>query len=101
MASCALQRLEAGLIVTTPITQAVYDAALALQAQSQPVAVEVAAPVVQASEPTVRALVDIPVFMDHEGRSVRLKAGDVATVSNGIADLLVRRGKAQLVEATA
>lgn len=49
----------------------------------------------------VRALVDVPPFVDQAGNLLRLKAGDVATVSSGIAGLLVKRQKAVLVEVTA
>lgn len=56
-------------------------------------------PVVPTS--TVRALADIPPFIDQGGQLLHLKVGDVATVSRGIATLLVKRQKAQLVEVTA
>ncbi|MHB1262068.1 MAG: hypothetical protein ACYC2H_10175 [Thermoplasmatota archaeon] len=49
----------------------------------------------------VRALVDIPPFVDQAGRFLTLKAGDLATVSDGIAGILVRRSKAALVEEVA
>lgn len=54
-----------------------------------------------AVEATIRALVDLPPFVDGAGRNLQLKAGDVALVSAGIAQLLLRRNKAVLIEVAA
>ncbi|MFA5943702.1 MAG: hypothetical protein WC876_04460 [Candidatus Thermoplasmatota archaeon] len=55
-------------------------------------------PVVAAPVPVVvRALVDIPPFVDVDDKLHTLKAGDIATVPAGVAELLHRRGKAAIV----
>jgi len=48
---------------------------------------------------TIRALGDIPPFVAPDMQTYLLKAGDIATVPPSIANLLVRRGKAALVDA--
>ena len=60
-----------------------------------------AAPEAPAADRTVRALVDVPPFLDASGRQMQLRAGDIATVSPGVANVLFRRGKAVPVEAEA
>ncbi|MCA1819378.1 MAG: hypothetical protein LC620_04900 [Halobacteriales archaeon] len=47
---------------------------------------------------TIRALGDIPPFVGPDMQTYLLKAGDIATVPPSIANLLVRRGKAAVVE---
>jgi DNA replication initiation complex subunit (GINS family) len=47
----------------------------------------------------IRALADIPPFVGADMQTYTLKAGDVATVSDAIAGILVRRNKAALVDA--
>lgn len=50
----------------------------------------------------VRALADIPPFAGQRiGEVFKLKAGDVATVPAGVADILVKRQKAAVVEVAA
>jgi DNA replication initiation complex subunit (GINS family) len=48
---------------------------------------------------TIRALGDIPPFVGPDMQTYLLKAGDIATVPPSIANLLVRRSKAAIVEA--
>lgn len=50
---------------------------------------------------TIRALHDIPPFLSTDGRTIVLKAGDIANVTPGVADLLQRRGKASRLEVVA
>jgi hypothetical protein len=50
---------------------------------------------------TIRLLADIPPFVDVDMRTVRLMAGDVATVGPHVAAMLVRKEKASLVEVPA
>jgi DNA replication initiation complex subunit (GINS family) len=49
---------------------------------------------------TIRALADLPPFVGPDMQTYTLKAGDIATVPPSIANLLVRRNKAALVEAS-
>lgn len=98
MASFAVQRLEGRELTTLPITEAAYNAALEVNAKAPKAApVEPTAVLVHAPDPTVRILVDLPPFVDTDLEQRRLKAGDLTTLPASIADLLVRRGKAQLV----
>jgi hypothetical protein len=46
---------------------------------------------------TIRALGDIPPFVGPDMQTYLLKAGDLATVPPSIANLLVRRNKAAIV----
>lgn len=46
---------------------------------------------------TVRALMDIPPFVGLDGRTYRLKKGDVLTMQKKMVDLLVKRGQVALV----
>lgn len=46
---------------------------------------------------TVRALVDIPPFVGLDGRTYRLKKGDVLTMQKKMVDLLVKRGQVALM----
>ena len=48
---------------------------------------------------TIRALSDLPPFVGPDMQTYTLKAGDIATVPPSIANLLVRRNKAAVVEA--
>ncbi len=48
---------------------------------------------------TIRALGDIPPFVGPDMQTYLLKEGDLATVPQNIGDLLVKRGKASVVEA--
>lgn len=48
---------------------------------------------------TIRALTDLPPFVGPDMQTYTLKAGDIATVPPSIANLLVRRSKAAVVEA--
>ena len=48
---------------------------------------------------TIRALSDLPPFVGPDMQTYTLKAGDIATVPPSIANLLVRRNKAAIVEA--
>ena len=48
---------------------------------------------------TIRALGDIPPFVGPDMQTYLLKAGDIATVPPSIANLLVRRNKAAVIEA--
>ena len=48
---------------------------------------------------TIRALGDIPPFVGPDMQTYLLKAGDIATVPPTIANLLVRRNKAAVIEA--
>jgi DNA replication initiation complex subunit (GINS family) len=48
---------------------------------------------------TIRALADLPPFVGPDMQTYTLKAGDIATVPPSIANLLVRRNKAAIVEA--
>lgn len=48
---------------------------------------------------TIRALGDIPPFVGPDMQTYLLKAGDVATVPPSIANLLVRRNKASVIDA--
>lgn len=67
-----------------------------------PAAVVTVAPDSPAAEMrTIRALVDIPPFVDADNKTHNLKAGDLAAVPKGVAELLVRRQKAALVEVAA
>lgn len=50
-------------------------------------------------EVLVRTKADIPRFATPDGREMTLKAGDLAHVPASVASLLVKRGKANLVEA--
>lgn len=75
-----------------------------MHATANPAAgVEASAPETSAKGPEVlvRALVDIPPFVDQRDRTLTLKAGDLASVPPGVAQLLHRRGKAALVEEVA
>jgi DNA replication initiation complex subunit (GINS family) len=47
---------------------------------------------------TIRALSDLPPFVGPDMQTYTLKAGDIATVPPSIANLLVRRNKAAVVE---
>lgn len=47
----------------------------------------------------IRALSDIPPFVGSDMQTYQLKAGDIASVSANIAQILVRRNKAAVVEA--
>ncbi|HLF17177.1 MAG TPA: hypothetical protein VI796_07090, partial [Candidatus Thermoplasmatota archaeon] len=47
---------------------------------------------------TIRALGDIPPFVGPDMQTYLLKAGDVATVPKSIANLLVKRAKAAMVQ---
>ena len=66
-----------------------------------PLAPAVVPPDTQASADTVtiRALGDIPPFVGPDMQTYLLKAGDIATVPPSIANLLVRRNKAAVVDA--
>ena len=48
---------------------------------------------------TIRALTDLPPFVGPDMQTYTLKAGDIATVPPSIANLLVRRSKAAVVDA--
>jgi DNA replication initiation complex subunit (GINS family) len=48
---------------------------------------------------TIRALTDLPPFVGPDMQTYTLKAGDIATVPPSIAQLLVRRSKAAVVDA--
>ena len=48
---------------------------------------------------TIRALSDLPPFVGPDMQTYTLKAGDIATVPPSIANLLVRRNKAAVVDA--
>jgi DNA replication initiation complex subunit (GINS family) len=48
---------------------------------------------------TIRALADLPPFVGPDMQTYTLKAGDIATVPPSIANLLVRRSKAAVVDA--
>ena len=50
---------------------------------------------------TIRALTDLPPFVGPDMQTYQLKAGDIATVPPSIANLLVRRNKAAIVEVPA
>ena len=63
--------------------------------QSLPRQSEAKAP--EPDDVAIRVLADIPAYVDHAGRTVLLKQGDIATVSPGVAGLLVRKGKAALL----
>lgn len=75
-------------------------------AQAAPAAVQ-AAPVTvphdtqspPAEMMTIRALSDLPPFVGPDMQTYTLKAGDIATVPPSIANLLVRRSKAAVVDA--
>lgn len=75
--------------------------------QPAPAVANLQPPVVQAVQDSpaplviVRATADIPPFVDMHGQTQQLKAGDLASLPKGAAELLVRRGKAAMVEATA
>lgn len=49
---------------------------------------------------TIRALADLPPFVGPDMQTYTLKAGDIATVPPSIANLLVRRSKAAVVDAS-
>lgn len=49
---------------------------------------------------TIRALSDIPPFVGPDMNQYLLKAGDIAVLPRSIANLLVRRNKAAIIEAT-
>ncbi|HUR24561.1 MAG TPA: hypothetical protein VM327_00915 [Candidatus Thermoplasmatota archaeon] len=49
---------------------------------------------------TIRALSDLPPFVGPDMQTYTLKAGDIATVPPTIANLLVRRNKAAVVDST-
>ena len=53
----------------------------------------------QVSMVTIRALGDIPAFVGPDMQTYLLKAGDVASVPQSIANLLARRKKAALIDA--
>jgi hypothetical protein len=48
---------------------------------------------------TIRALGDIPPFVGPDMQTYLLKSGDIATVPPSIANLLVRRNKAAVIDA--
>ena len=48
---------------------------------------------------TIRALTDLPPFVGPDMQTYTLKAGDIATVPPSIANLLVRRSKATVIDA--
>src|SRR5947207_418028 len=48
---------------------------------------------------TIRALADLPPFVGPDMQTYMLKQGDVATVPPSIAQLLVRRNKASIIDA--
>jgi DNA replication initiation complex subunit (GINS family) len=103
MPSFCVQRLDGRELVTTPITEAAYTAALASSsAAPKPAPQEATSVLPPAADPAVRILVDVPPFVGTDEHTHVLKAGDIAVLPSSIAHLLVRRGKAQLVaEATA
>jgi len=98
MASFSVQRMDGRQLVTTPITEAAYQAALVAMANApKPAPQEAAAVLPHAPDPTVRILADVPPFVGIDHHTHVLKAGDIAVLPPSIAHLLVRRGKAQLV----
>ena len=97
MASFSVQRLDGRELVTTPIPEAAYQAALVMANAPKPAPQEAAAVLPHAPDPAVRILVDVPPFVGIDHHTHVLKAGDVAVLPPSIAHLLVRRGKAQFI----
>lgn len=83
-----------------PVQMPVFERpAQAVQVAAAPVNVPHDTRTAPAEMATIRALADLPPFVGPDMQTYTLKAGDIATVPPSIANLLVRRNKAAIVEA--
>lgn len=85
--------------VQMPIHERPAEAAAVVAAAPQRVTVPADTASAAADTVTIRALGDIPPFVGPDMQTYLLKAGDIATVPPSIANLLVRRNKAAVIDA--
>lgn len=97
MVSYSLQRQEGTELSSRPINEEAYQAALAIMARPVPPPAAALVELPEASADVVlRILVDIPPFVDAHEKTWTLRAGDLATLPQGTADILLRRRKAEM-----